>query len=468
MNPDKDLEKELQHLEKKSKYAPLREVSQKIRQGIYQENAKQLKKNTKNLTKKAQKWQKKLERGNTKYKGKFEFAAGLLDLLQGKKKPKKEEEGDTTKLTEEDFALKKKIGEAALEVEKPNVKNQLTQLASLANELEGNVASQIKQLQEYKDTFDSKITNFKKGKFELTDSKDPIVIQGIANAARFFLEQQGKVDLYPVIRKPTLATGDCFYSAIYRSAKERGYLDDLEECLELDISDEKAFVQSLRNLIADEIINDRLPGTQTREGFLDTYDFLVQNYADNPQQYKVIIEGFPYWFQKKFAAGPGEKKKFLSEYASHTMTMTEWIGEIEFKIGERLLKSYCGIEIQNHYVSNDYNNSSNNDSNSNVEEKKIELPKIVNGVPVFHLVNLGEAHYEYYSFKIPISKIKKSTTVTTVKKKEEKKEDDPCGLIVYDPCTGFPIVEGDPITIIQNRLKTIQSKVKKGGTRKRR
>ncbi len=463
MNPDKDLEKELQYLEKKSKYAPLREVSQNLRQGIYQENAKQLKKNTKNLTKKASKWQKKLEKEDTKYKGKFEFAAGLLDLLQGKKK---KEEGDTKKLTEEEYALKKRIGEAAQEIAQPNIKTQLTQLASIANELEEDVGTEIKKLQEYKDTFDAKTTNFKKGKFELTDSKDPIVLQAIANAARAFLSEQGKVDLYPVIKKPTLVTGDCFYSAIYRSAKERGYLDELEECLELDITDEKKFIQSLRNLIADEIISDRLPGTQTREGFLDTYDFLIQNYAEDPKMYKIIIQGFPYWFQKQFKDGPGEKQKFLNEYASHTMTMTEWIGEIEFKIAQRLFKSYCGIELQSHYVSNDYNNSSNeNDSDSNTEEKRIELPKIVNGVPVFHLVNLGEAHYEYYSFKIPISKLKKSTGVL-VKKKEEQKE--PCGLILYDPCTGFPIVEGDPITIITNRLKTIQSKSKKGGTRRRR
>jgi hypothetical protein len=480
MNPDKDLETKLKELEKKSKYAPLREVSQKIRQGIYEENDKQLKKNKKNLTKKVNKWKKKIEKGDEKdvktYLGKFEFGQGLLDLLQGKKgKPQesiesKETEQEKAKATEkakesdekekqkeEYFALKKKIGEAATSPEEPSINVKLSKLALLAEPLEKSIANSITKTDEYKVSFEDATTEFKKGNFEEPKDTeiDQIKIQAMANAARSFQALQGQLDVYPVVQKPTLTTGDCFYSAIYRSAKERGYLEDFVECLGLDITDEKKFIQSLRNVIADEILNDHLPGTKTREGFLDAYDFLLQNYADSPEMYKTIIRGFPYWFQKKFANGPGEKKAFLKELATHTMTMTQWVGEIEFKIAQRLFKSYCGVELQSHYVSRDYN--------SNDEEKMIELPKIYNGVPVFHLVNLGEAHYEYYSFKIPMSKIKKAKSDIV----KTKATEEPCGLIVYDPCTGMPIMEGDPVTIIQNRLKTIQSRAKKGGTRKR-
>ena len=459
MDPDKDLEAKLKNLEKKSKYVPLREISQKIRQGVYQENGKQLKANTKNLTKRLNKWKKKIETGDEKeyktYLGKYEFGQGLLDLLQGKKKEEKKEEKKVETefkkaTTEEEFALLKRIGEAALSVAPVDIKAKLSEIASLAPESSNSI---LKAKPEYKEIFEAKTTNFKKGKFNLTDSKDPLVLQAVANAARAFQVEQDKVDFYPVIQKPTLSSGDCFYSALYRSAKERGYLDELVDCLGLDIENEEIFIQSLRNVMADEIYNDRLPGTQTREGYLDSYDFLVVNYASDPLMYKEIIRGFPYWFQKRFAKGPGDKKTFLQELVSHTMTMTEWVGEIEVKIAQRLFKTYCGIEIQTHMEADPVG-----------ENDYIQMPKIYKGTPVFHLVNLGEAHYEYYSFKIPISKLKKSSKVDVKEVKEVKGE--PCGLIVYDPCTGFPIMEGDPVTIIQDRLKKIQSRSKKGGTRK--
>lgn len=492
---DPDLEKRLKELEKKSKYAPLREVSQKLRQGVYAENAKQLKTNKKNLTKKVQKWKRKIEKGDEKeiktYLGKFEFGQGLLDLLAGKKEKKEEKkvekkkvesdsdddsnsnndnenenedpaefkdetEDQKKKRMEEKQALLKQIGEAATSLPAPDIKVELAKLSSLVPPLAKEIADEIKKTDEYKEAFEKKTTEFQKGNFEVpnVEDEDTIIIQAAANAARAFEEVQDKVELFPVVQKETLATGDCFYSAIYRSAKERGYLDELVECMGLDIENEKKFIQSLRNVIADEIYNDRLPGEKTREGYLDSYDFLLQNYATDPKMYKELIRGFPFWFQAKFKDGPGDKKTFLAELALHTMTMTQWVGEIEVKIAQRLFKNYCGIEIHTHRE---------RDEEEDEDEEEIKMPKMYKGSPVFHVVNLGEAHYEYYSFKIPISKIKQASKGVKV----EKKADEPCGDFLYDPCTGLPIMEGDPITIITNRLKKIQAKPKKGGTRKR-
>jgi hypothetical protein len=47
-----------------------------------------------------------------------------------------------------------------------------------------------------------------------------------------------------------LKDGDCYYSAIYRSAKYHNLLNQLFDCLRIPIDSEKKFIKSLRELVS--------------------------------------------------------------------------------------------------------------------------------------------------------------------------------------------------------------------------
>ena len=80
-----------------------------------------------------------------------------------------------------------------------------------------------------------------------------------------------------VIIKPTLAQGDCFYSAIFRSLNERdNLLENVSTCLSIDISDETSFIKTFRDKLADDISEGHLDYSDEKNGRIDTYDYFVE------------------------------------------------------------------------------------------------------------------------------------------------------------------------------------------------
>lgn len=186
-----------------------------------------------------------------------------------------------------------------------------------------------------------------------------------------------EADSYPVKIRKTLEQGDCFYSAIYRSAKERqGLLERLSSCVGIQHTNEAEFVQGFRNIIADQIVSGRLPSEE--EG-VDTFDYLSGLFISNSNSYAELISSYPKWFKEEFSMGLGERETFIQLLASHSREPGEWVGEIEVRIVKVLLEP-CDISIE---------------VRSNIQNN---LYKRSQGKDVLHLYNRSECHYEYFSF----------------------------------------------------------------------
>ena len=106
------------------------------------------------------------------------------------------------------------------------------------------------------------------------------------------IEPEGEV--FAVKDATTKDDGNCFYSAIYRAAKEQGVLDKFPAEIKKDT--EENFIQSMRNRIAFFISKGILPKTKEKDGELDSYNALIQSDVS----YSEIIRGFPSWFRDEF------------------------------------------------------------------------------------------------------------------------------------------------------------------------
>jgi hypothetical protein len=188
--------------------------------------------------------------------------------------------------------------------------------------------------------------------------------------------------LFPVKTKKTREDGDCFYSSIYRASNEQGVLQVFNTCLGIDITSEDTFILSFRQRVANEILSNNLPSTVEQNGRqTNTYDIFM---LDDPDTYKLKLEGFPPWFVKEFPTQEdiGQRDHFLTRLAFHAGSSYKDVGEIDVKIVQRLLEP-CPIFL----------------------DIRIDTPstlaKVRNGKPVITLQNQGESHYEYFSFNIP-------------------------------------------------------------------
>ena len=204
--------------------------------------------------------------------------------------------------------------------------------------------------------------------------------QSVAAAVEVLEEKE---EMLPVMIRPTLSQGDCFYSSIFRSLQERdGLLEKIGTCLTLNTENETIFIQSLRNKIAERVVSGNLPFSNQANGRLDMYDSLVQ-YTNNAQTYTQITKGFPKWFKMEFGEhgeNLGVRESFCQRLALHIRTSGEWVGEIEVQITKEELER-CNVTIDIR--------------RSNAEEK---LYKTRGGNDVIYLYNPSELHYEYFSF----------------------------------------------------------------------
>jgi hypothetical protein len=178
--------------------------------------------------------------------------------------------------------------------------------------------------------------------------------------------------LFPVVEKPTLSTGDCFYSSIYRSLREQGLLEHLNRCKPLIIlQSEREFIESIRELIAE---ND---GGIYRE----IYEYL-ETIKKEREVYRSVLSAQGQWFARAFATGLPSYETFEQKVKAGIKRMTNWAAEIEVTIAVNRLAE-CGIQLRKF--------------NTTI----VEAEKYSNGMPVINLRNHGEAHWEYFSFQVP-------------------------------------------------------------------
>jgi hypothetical protein len=252
--------------------------------------------------------------------------------------------------------------------------------------------------------------------FSLTDLPSPIrswlATQGVGTVAEAPQRPAAKTAAAPapeyVLRKPaaapvekakktrgkttypagrTATNGDCFFSAIFRAAKERGkpVLDAIAKCLGLTITSEPKFILAFRNKIATHIASGHLPSGEGREGRLNTYDVFVEMVTD-PGQYKARIQSYPEWFGKTF--GPngesiGTREEFATSLAEQVRTSGNWVSEIEVTIAKEMLDA-CNVILRI-------------ENSNKIKDIRDELQTEADGgKTVLNLWNQGESHYVYF------------------------------------------------------------------------
>lgn len=183
----------------------------------------------------------------------------------------------------------------------------------------------------------------------------------------------------PVVSQEAGGAGDCFYHALIQSAFENG-----ADTLLASLTDSRAysddrpsFIKGIRNFIADNIA--------VRSGLVfDRLGALKRYNAENLNE--IMHETFSQWQIDAFnnatrVAGRNhsvEKAAFIASIEQGIRTMGNDVSEIEVEFIAQYLERF-GLIIKKH------------------NSKKKSLPKIENGMPVLHLLNVGNYHWVYFT-----------------------------------------------------------------------
>ena len=189
-----------------------------------------------------------------------------------------------------------------------------------------------------------------------------------------------EVGSFPVIIRNSLSNGDCFYSSVFRALKEReGLLERVQrKYSDINVSDESAFIQSWRNIVADNVETYTFADSP-----LDIYEHLINKSHDSTGNISIILRGFPAWFRSEFGAQfetVGNKEDFFSRLKLSLKTPGNWVGQIEVQIVQKLLESMnIKLKIEN----------------NSARECAVKLR---DGMDFIYLINYDETHYKYFSF----------------------------------------------------------------------
>jgi len=265
-------------------------------------------------------------------------------------------------------------------------KNEIRNIQeALRNTGNNEVQSQIENLDFIRNQL---VYNAEVGKQYVQKQK---VLRNITRPGKFTLKKPGRnfirelqkralsegIVSQPVEVRQTLDDGDCFYSSIYRAAKERpGLLERISTALNLptDTPTESDFIIASREKIADKLLLD---STES-----ELYTRLKEVSEVDPESYKEMMEQYPSWFVREFGKKGeklGTKEEFYENMVKHITSRGKWVGQIEVEQAEELLLS---INIRLKIL----------------RTIAYELPPKEGGMDIVWLYNPSEAHYEFFSF----------------------------------------------------------------------
>jgi hypothetical protein len=187
-------------------------------------------------------------------------------------------------------------------------------------------------------------------------------------------KQSITIQTSPVKVKKTLDNGDCFYSSIYRAAKERDILQLIGDSLHIDTNNETVFITEMRRRVADHIRAGHLPKENGIN--VDAFNMLT---TYEPETYTEILKSYPKWFQDKFSGGTGSRQSFLQRLAAESEKRYQWVGELEFRIVQSILRDNSAVLLESTTL------------------KVSQIPLTRDDMPLITLYNPSESHYEYYS-----------------------------------------------------------------------
>lgn len=149
------------------------------------------------------------------------------------------------------------------------------------------------------------------------------------------------------IIKPTLAQGDCFYSAIYRSLKDKNLLQKFCSCLdnEIQCNSEDDFIQSLRNFMSNYsnfeenymgIFYNILDMKSTDVTFEDDFKAIINYLGDTRNVLKKYND------ENKFVKQ--NINNFITDIKNVIKTRGTYVGEIEVTFVRDILEK-CDISL---------------------------------------------------------------------------------------------------------------------------
>jgi hypothetical protein len=199
------------------------------------------------------------------------------------------------------------------------------------------------------------------------------------------------------IIKPTLAQGDCFYSAIYRSLKDKNLLTNFCNCVNkgnnennnsIDCNNEGSFIQSFRNFLADN------------ENFKESYMGLFSQLSNMKEEDKNFNDDFPliikelneqikkilndYNNENKFVNS--NTTKFIKDIMNIIKTRGTYVGEFEVSFTGNILQQ---CEIPLNIIS-----KKKNDTDYKTDEEILKEIKEQNSDKNVTVI-LDNDHYEY-------------------------------------------------------------------------
>ena len=179
----------------------------------------------------------------------------------------------------------------------------------------------------------------------------------------------------------TLENGNCFYSAIYRSAKNNNLLEKLFVCIPVLRADtENTFIKKFREYISDNIPNETL----------DTLFYtLMELYQDNKDSFNIAVNKI------------GDIKDVVIEYAENEMLVPEYEGDFidDIKKAIKKDKKYVG-EIEVTFIKEILQSCRLyvkifNSSDSAINEIQTDYVSNVLYKDTLYLINIDEVHYVY-------------------------------------------------------------------------
>ena len=167
--------------------------------------------------------------------------------------------------------------------------------------------------------------------------------------------------------KDTLAQGDCFFSGIYRGARDNGLLDKIHDDLKLSI-DENRFIQGFRNLLAES------NGIRAHyiEIFRNINDYSFDEYGGTRR----IINDF----REKNMFTEGNQDKFIDAIKKEIKTPGSYVGTPEVLTTKQNILEPIGIELL-------------------VYQQNQEIPKKIEPNTIYLCYNCTSLrdHYTYYN-----------------------------------------------------------------------
>lgn len=173
--------------------------------------------------------------------------------------------------------------------------------------------------------------------------------------------------------------GNCFFRAIYKSAKHSNNLLKLVNCF-LDkpfdeyVNSEKTFILDMREKLAQSI-------EQGNDGGQISCIFEnLSSFTNDLETYKIILDSLPSWIKETFPKPPKTLDEFRSEVCKNIRKQGTYVSQIEIDIFQYLNNTFCN-EPEKHVILTIFASQPKNNED-------VDLSHI-------NILNVANIHYKY-------------------------------------------------------------------------